>query len=56
VWTFNHLPNGVLDVQPVAGAVAEALLEADAAESALRRVRQAITGGRPPSMHGVTRS
>jgi N-acetylglucosamine kinase-like BadF-type ATPase len=39
----------VLDVQPVAGAVAEALIEAGATESAQRRVRHAIAGARPPS-------
>jgi N-acetylglucosamine kinase-like BadF-type ATPase len=43
----------VLDVQPVAGAVAEALLEAGATEPARRRIRQAIAGLRPPSMHGA---
>jgi N-acetylglucosamine kinase-like BadF-type ATPase len=39
----------VLDVQPVAGAVAEALMEAGATESARRRVRHAIAGARPSS-------
>lgn len=39
----------VLDVQPVAGAVAEALLEAGAPESAQHRVRTAIAGTRLPS-------
>jgi N-acetylglucosamine kinase-like BadF-type ATPase len=39
----------VLDVLPVAGAVAEALTAAGATESAQRRVRHAIAGARPPS-------
>ncbi|HEY0540826.1 MAG TPA: BadF/BadG/BcrA/BcrD ATPase family protein [Actinoallomurus sp.] len=43
----------VLDVQPVAGAVAEALMEAGATEPARYRVHQAIAGRRPPSMHGA---
>jgi N-acetylglucosamine kinase-like BadF-type ATPase len=39
----------VLDVQPVAGAVVEALMEAGATESAQRRARHAIAGARPTS-------
>lgn len=39
----------VLDVQPVAGAVAEALTHAGATESAQRRIRTAIAGAHPPS-------
>ncbi|MEU6352969.1 BadF/BadG/BcrA/BcrD ATPase family protein [Streptomyces sp. NPDC047072] len=39
----------VLDVPPVAGAVAEALREAGASEDARRRLRKTIAGMRPPT-------
>lgn len=39
----------VLDVPPVAGAVAEALREAGAPEDARRRLRKTIAGMRPPA-------
>jgi hypothetical protein len=45
----------VLDVQPVAGAVAEALMEADASDAARHRVWQAIAAG-PPHPHDGTRA
>jgi N-acetylglucosamine kinase-like BadF-type ATPase len=40
----------VLDVQPVAGAVAEALTVAGASAAAQRRAREAIAGRRPPPL------
>jgi hypothetical protein len=46
----------VLDVQPVAGAVAEALMEAGASEAARLGVRTAIAGRRPPVFQGEARA
>jgi N-acetylglucosamine kinase-like BadF-type ATPase len=45
----------ILDVQPVAGAVAEALAEAGATDAAQHRVRQAIADTAPPAAHDETR-
>jgi N-acetylglucosamine kinase-like BadF-type ATPase len=45
----------ILDVQPVAGAVAEALAEVGATDAAQHRVRQAIAGTAPPAVHDETR-